>query len=292
MSTDPLSPPPLLFRVARGLIKRRLRGGYQLIEWLERRGRLNRTTLYALSDQVAVEMPLWRRPNQLDAHEARNYERALVQAVASELSALGRPTLLVDCGADVGLTSGLLSAQSSRIEEVLAIEPNPEAYEILLRNLQRMPVRSRGLQAAAADFTGCGNLCQPDYDGSPHAAFLQADPAGSVQVTRIDDLNLDVAQRCVLLKIDVEGGESAVVAGAFETLRRARSWIVTSEAHRQVARRTGVDPLDLVRSLEQVGLHRAYLAERPDMQLDRSRRYFDQVAEPAIGNLIFVSAVR
>ncbi len=289
MPTDPTTPPPRLFRLARGLIRRRIRGGYRLIEWLERSGRLNRSAVYAMSDRIAVELPLWRRPNQLDDVEARNYEQALVLAVSRELEAFRLRTLLIDCGADVGLLAGLLIAQSRNIAELIAFEPNADAYEVLLRNLARWPLPSRGLQKAAADFTGLGRLCQPGYDGSPHAAFLQADPLGNVQVTRIDDLRLDVAERCLLLKVDVEGGEQAVIQGALETLGRARSWVVTIEAHHQVALRTGTDPFEVVRLLDPVGLHRVYLAERPELKLDRTGRYFEQVTEPAIGNLICVS---
>ncbi len=291
MPTNPPTPPPLLFRLARGLIRRRIRGGYRLIEWLERSGRLNRSAVYALSDRIAVELPLWRRPNQLDAVEARNYEQALVAAVARELEALNLPTLLIDCGADVGLLAGLLIAQTKSIAELIAFEPNAEAYEVLLRNLARWPLPSRGRHEAVADFTGRGKLCQPEYDGSPHAAFLQANPLGKVQVTRIDDLRFDVAERCLLLKVDVEGGEQAVVQGALETLGRARSWVVTIEAHRQVALRTGIDPFEVVRLLDAVGVDRVYLAEWPELKLDRTGRYFDQVSEPAIGNLVCVSTL-
>lgn len=291
MSVTPC-PPPLLFRFARELVRRRLRGGYQIIEWLERRGRLNHTTVYKLSDRVAVEMPLWRRPNQLNLTEARQYERPLVDAVERELDAIGLPAVLVDCGADVGLLAGLLVARSRQIEEVVACEPNAEAFRFLTANLARWPVRSRGLAVGVADFAGRGRLCQPDYQTSPHSAYLEADPMGDVEVARVDDFQFDVGDRSLLLKIDVEGGEWAAVAGALETLRRARRWIVTIEAHRQVYARTGIDPGEVVRLLAPVGLNNAYVAERPNISLDWSRPYFEQVAKPAIGNLVCVSRGR
>lgn len=262
--------------------------GYPIIEWLERRGTLNRTVRYALSDRVTVELPLWRRPNQLGPPEARNYERHLIQAVCGELRSIGLPALLVDCGADVGLASALLVAHAELIHEVVACEPNAEPRELLALNLASWPVAARCLPYAIADFHGRGRLAQPTYDTSPHAAFLEADPGGDVEVRRIDDLELDVAGRCLVLKIDVEGGEPAVLRGAMATLKRAAAWIVTLEAHRKVANRTGVDPCEIARLLPDAGMTKCRVAERPEPRLDLARPYFDQVTDLPIGNLVCV----
>jgi len=282
-------PPPLLFRFARCLIRHRLRGGYRLIEWLERSGRLNVTARYALSDRIAVEMPLWRRPNQLAECESLAYEQQLVGAVTKELTAIGLPAVLVDCGADVGLVAGLLCAQSPGIEEVVACEPNPEAREILARNLASWPVATQCLPFAIADFNGRGRLAQPAYDNSPHAAFLRPHAEGDILVRRLADLPLDVTSRCLVLKIDVEGGEQAVLRGALDVLSRAPAWIVTIEAHRKVFERTGVDPCEVVRQLVPLGLVRTYIAERPATPLDISRPYFDQVIDPPVTNILCTS---
>jgi FkbM family methyltransferase len=279
-------PAPWLFRLARWLIRHRLRGGYRLIEWLERSGRLNVTARYAFSDRIAVEMPLWRRPNQLAECEALVYEQQLVEAVTKELTAIGRPAVLVDCGADVGLVAGLLCDKSPSIEEVVACEPNPEAREFLARNLASWPLATQCLPFAIADFTGRGRLAHPTYDDSPHAAFLQPDVDGDILVRRIADLTIDVASRCLVLKIDVEGGEQAVLRGALEMLERAPAWIVTIEAHRKVCERTGVDPCEVVRQLVPLGLVRTYIAERPDHPLDIARPYFNQLPDPPISNII------
>lgn len=286
------SPPPLLFELARGMVRRKILGGYHFVELLEYFGVLNRTAWYPLNERIGLEVPLWRRPNQLNLWEARHYELALVAALTRELADSPLPVLLVDCGADVGLLSGLLASHSLQIEEVVALEPNAEAFPILARNLARWPLVTRALQVAAADFDGRGSLRQPDHQTSPHSAYLEADIAGAIEVTRIDRLELDVSSRCLALKIDVEGGERAVVAGGMKTLCRARRWVVAVEAHRKVFERTGVDPFEPVRLLAETGLARAYLAEQPSLLLDWKQPYFAQVHDLEIGNLVAVSTIR
>jgi len=283
------APPPLLFELARAMVRRKILGGYHFVELLEYLGALNRTAWYPLSERIGLEVPLWRRPNQLNLWEARHYEQALVAALTRELAAPPHPTLLVDCGADVGLLSGLLAANALQIGEIVALEPNDEAFPILARNVARWPLTARALQVAVADYDGRGSLRQPDYQTSPHSSYLAAEPSGAVEVTRIDRLELDVSSRCLALKIDVEGGECAVIRGALETLRRARRWVVAVEAHRRVFERTGIDPFEPLRLLEKAGLARAYLAEQPSLHLDWKQPYFEQVKSLEIGNLVAVS---
>lgn len=287
-TSTPRVGPPLLFTLARGMVRRGVPGGYRIIEWLERNGMLNTLARYRLSERVSIQIPLWRRPNQLNLTEACNYERPLIDFVARQIEAFAAPTTLIDCGADVGLISALLMARTDRIDDVYACEPNREAFAILEKNQREWPVRTTLIPKAIADFVGTGAMEQPEYDSSPHAAFL-AEGTVEVDVTTIDALQIDVAERCLVLKIDVEGGEAAVIRGALQTIARAEKWIVTIEAHRLVTERTGVDPFEVVRLLPSDQLARVFLAERPERQLDRTRPYFSQVTNVPIGNLVCVS---
>lgn len=283
------APPPWLFSFARELVRRKIKGGYQLIELLERTPLLKRAASFRLSERVLIESPLWRRPNQLNLTEMRDYERPLIEALAREIDTAGLPAVLVDCGADIGLVSGLLVAHCPRITEVVSCEPNTEAFDFLARNVARWPIPARALRVGVADFVGRGSLRQPSYHTSPHSAFVEADPNGEIEVVSVDHLNVDTAGRCLALKIDVEGGEHAVVLGALETLRAVACWIVTIEVHRQVIDRTRIDPLETIRLLESVGLGRVFLAERPELSFDLRQPFRVQAPDVAIGNLVAVS---
>jgi FkbM family methyltransferase len=282
-------PPPWLFSFARELVRRKIKGGYQLIELLERTPLLKRAASFPLSERVTIEAPLWRRPNQLNLTEMREYERPLIQALAQEIAAARLSTVLVDCGADIGLVSGLLVEHCPSIAEVFCCEPNAEAFDFLNRNVARWPVAARALRLGVADFVGRGSLRQPSYHTSPHSAFIEADANGEFEVVSVDHLQLNTAGRCLVLKIDVEGGEHAVVRGALETQRAAARWIVTIEVHRLVVDRTGIDPLETIRLLETAGLGRVFLAERPEWCIDLGQPFLVQAPDVAIGNLVAVS---
>ena len=76
------SSPPWHFRLAKWLIRNKLRGGYRLIELAERRGWLNCVVEYELSSDVKLSVPLWRRENQWALPDLRAYEKQLVSRLA------------------------------------------------------------------------------------------------------------------------------------------------------------------------------------------------------------------
>jgi FkbM family methyltransferase len=280
--------PPWHFRLAKWLIRNRIRGGFQIIELAERLKWLDLDCRYQLSEQVTVDIPLYRRVNQLALPDLLAYERGLVTLLSEKIAQFKPPSVWIDCGADIGVLTALVVARSSRLQRVIAVEPNRQPFAYLERNLARLPVPSRAICAAAADFKGRGTLAYAPHDPSDHSRFLQASPDGELEVIRIDDLAIEPGET-VALKIDVEGGELAVLRGAESTLRTAASWIVAVEAHRDVFRRTGIDPLECVRFLSQLGNLKVSVAEHPELRLDFRQPYFSQVAG-RITNLVCSSS--
>src|SRR4029077_15356621 len=102
----------------------------------------------------------------------------------------------------------------------IALEPNPLPFPYLQRNLAQLPFAGRAISSAAADFCGRGTLAYSPKDPSDHSRFLAADAKGELDVIHIDDLGIAPGQP-VALKIDVEGGELAVLRGARHTLASA-----------------------------------------------------------------------
>jgi FkbM family methyltransferase len=195
--------------------------------------------------------------------------------LAEHINKIPEPVIWLDCGADIGILTALVAAQCTGIKEVIALEPNAAAFRYLKRNLELLPVPGRAICAAAADFRGQGTLAYSPHDSSDHSRFLAASPGGELDVLRIDDLAIDPGQP-VALKVDVEGGELAVLQGAERTLADATDWIVTIEAHRDVFHRTRIDPLECVRFLEQLGHAEIRVSERPEMKLNLDQPFFQQ----------------
>jgi FkbM family methyltransferase len=280
---------PWVFRFAKYLIKRRYRGGFRLLDAAARLGLLNTVVRYPLSPVITLGVPLYRPENQFDRDELLIYEHDVICAVVRRLRAYDGPVVMCDCGADIGLFSALVLAKLPSISTVIAFEPNPHAYEILKDNFDKLPVRATAYQSAVGRAHGRGRLVEPDYDRGAHAAFVEPCADGEVVITTIDSLAIDAAN-VLLLKIDVEGFELEVIEGAVETLRCVKAFVATIEAHRNVVRRTGIDTTSILRRLQSIRTCSIEVAEAPHVALELHKRFFDQVPDRLVYNLVVSSA--
>lgn len=269
---------PWHFRLAKFLIRHRLRGGYRLIETARQRGWLNVVARYPLADGIALDVPLYRRENSWSERDVREYEAEAISLLAESSRRLPGPVTLVDCGADIGVFSVLLAARCPNLARVIAFEPDPEAFPILRTNIERLPLAGESHAAAVSDFSGRAQLRSPRPGTTRHSQFIVPAPDGDVPVMRVDDLEID-PRHGLLLKIDVEGAELGVLRGTVRALRAAPWFAVLFEAHPRVVRRTGIDPIECVRLLSSLRDCRFQVAEAPGGRLVEDRPFFDQVPE-------------
>jgi len=93
------------------------------------------------------------------------------------------------------------------------------------------------------------------------------------------------------VKIDVEGGELLVVEGAAETITTAAAVAIAFEAHPLVARRTGKDPVCVMRRLRELRDDLVFLIDTaPARPIDPDRPVFEQVEPDDVYNVVAVSA--
>ena len=237
---------------------------------LAARGVLDVVVNYPLGTFV-FGVPLWRNPMELE--DVVQYESALISLFCSRISPM-RDAVLFDCGADIGIFSSSICAHSGAISNILAFEPNGDAFPWLKKNMAALPVPAQALEYAVANFVGTGKLESPGYDRDYTARFLvQGD--GPISVTTIDAFRN--FGRSIAIKVDVEGGEIDVLRGASETIRSARMAVIAIEAHPQVASRTGIDPVECLRFLESIRPFQFSVAEtgenvstdRPILKVDQ-----------------------
>jgi FkbM family methyltransferase len=279
--------PPLTFTATRWLVRHHVRGSTRLFRWLRESGRLDLYADFDLGGGVTFTAPLNREP-EWDAEDVAGYEQPVVDALAAFAAGAPRPVTLIDCGADIGLVTLKVAARTP-LDRVLAFEPSPTAWPILDWNLQRLPGEHRALRAGVADFVGEGVLRRSEHDpGSDHARYVEPTRHGDFPVTTVDWQRLPPGGS-VVVKIDVEGGEFAVVRGALGTLRRAQRFAVTLEAHPDAVRRSGVDPLRIVDCLRDLRPCDVRVLERPDLAIDASRPFFEQAPPTRVYNLLITS---
>ncbi len=144
------------------------------------------------------------------------------------------PGLAIDVGANTGFYT-LLAASASSANRVLAFEPVPSILDILHRNVQANGLgdRVRLIRCAISDRNGHADLHLPsDEHGLIETSASLSTDFKDAHAGRLDVLlrTVDrvmfrpslVTQPVRLIKIDVEGHDAAVIAGARWTIRRHR----------------------------------------------------------------------
>jgi FkbM family methyltransferase len=137
----------------------------------------------------------------------------------------------IDVGANVGVHTVRLGKLVGPFGEVTAIEPDPDVARRNRANVALNQLNNvRVIEAAASDHEGDSvQLYRPDDRDSNRARasmrqheYLTGE-AVSVPTVTVDGIS---DKPVALIKIDVEGCESAVISGAAQTIRRYRPSIV------------------------------------------------------------------
>jgi len=258
-----------------------------LTKLLEHRGYFaGKVVRHEISHGYSVYVPIYR-PERWDREDLLHYEHDLIDTLVRVASASDSLTI-VDCGADLGLVSIKLASRLGTVVKIVAFEPSQEAFPILEKNLRGLPFQCEAFQMAVSDFTGQGALMSPNYDASHHARYLAPVAQGGFPVATIDSLSLEPAN--LLIKIDVEGGETGVVRGGIHTIKSARSVVISVEAHPKVFARTSIDPICVLQEIAAIRPFRFTVSETGQSDLDLSVPFFEQVPNKTeIYNIVGVS---
>ena len=273
-----LERPPILFTAMKWMMRHRIRGAWRLFESLKKRGYFDRKVVrYDIGRGISVHVPIYRPERRWDRYDVLHYEPELIDRLVREVATSDEPLTIIDCGADLGLVSMLLAARLPRVSRVIAFEPSEDEIPLLRKNLAGLSVASEVIQAGVSDCAGRGQLLRPAYDGYNQARFVERDAEGGFELQTLDSLEL--AGQDLLIKIDVEGGEQAVLRGARQTIAAAPHVIVATEAHPLVAARTGIDPILVLRELNAIRPFRFTVCETGKSDLDLSKPFFEQLPE-------------
>ena len=158
--------------------------------------------------------------------------------------------LFVDVGANLGSYTVLAAAVAGA--KVIAFEPQPTNFARLRENIEVNGIADRveamqfavGAEPGQLRFTGSGTTCH--LVGPEEAAHDAID---------VPVMTLDAAlagREPTMIKIDVEGFESAVIAGAASTLRSQKLRVVIAELIGEGGR-YGIDEERIRRELTELG---------------------------------------
>ncbi len=179
------------------------------------------TAWAALSDGGEVRVPL-------DDHGFRrlwlhgDYEPDIVAFARAVL----RPgDTAVDVGANVGVHSLRFAALVGEHGRVHAFEPNDELVKVLRGSVRHNGWEDRVMvhDIALGEASGTGTLYVNDSVGLlssiTQADWLAESAEQTIQISRLDDVEAVWASPIRLLKVDVEGGELAVLRGGSSLIK-------------------------------------------------------------------------
>lgn len=131
---------------------------------------------------------------------------------------VGRHRNIVEIGANVG-NHVVFYAQHMQAKRIYAFEPNPASAKILRENIRLNAIEelvdARGIGLGLGAANGHFRAVQDDPDNLG-ATRLVSDDSSPIAVTTLDEIAPDIAVD--FIKIDVEGMEFDVLAGARKTI--------------------------------------------------------------------------
>lgn len=159
----------------------------------------------------------------------------------------------IDVGANIGYFSCLMSKLAGPGGKVLAVEPEPNNLKLLEQNLKINQLTNVAVHACAlgaSEGSATLGLYKPANRGRHSILDTDAKSTVEVRVRTLDDLANSSGSGDVLwslVKIDVEGYEGFVLAGAKQTLPRMEALVM--EFSPALLKKAGIDPASLLDTL-------------------------------------------
>ncbi len=201
-------------------------------------------------------------------------------------------SVAVDIGANIGVHS-LQMASRATFGTVLSFEPNPLVFPRLMANLELNGLKNvRARQLAVSDVPGQLTFSFPAADASNQATGA-VNPEGSTSVRAVtldEQVRVEGLDRVDFMKVDVEGWESSVLAGAERTLSTYRP-VLVFEYSAQCWSNAGGDLGTVLELLERCGYRRFHMINQrraftPKLERRRSPAPLDPAHMPAAGNIL------
>jgi FkbM family methyltransferase len=177
-----------------------------------------------------VPHPIWLRPATTDWHVMEHvfidrgfslsrwpdHERA-IHARYNKILEHGQTPVIVDCGAHIGFAALWFSLTFPRAT-IFAVEPVPDNFELLRRNVSSHP-NITPIQAAIWDRETRVDLI--NENGEPWAWVTRESDSGNARTVTVRDLlRREPDSVPLIVKIDIEGSEVELFRSNFEWIEQ------------------------------------------------------------------------
>ena len=211
--------------------------------WWHQKTKLPRTGIFNLTTPL-IDHPLQCRAGTSDIDV---FKHIFVLREYACFDNLVDPGLIVDCGANVGMSTAYFLSRFPKAK-VVAVEPDPGNYQQLLHNTRSYGQRLHTVQAGVwCKSTGL-KFAEDDFgDGRAWAVAVEEAAPGekadlqAVSLTAL--LDESGHEQIALLKVDIEGSEQALFSeGAEAWLGRVENLVI--ELHGQACERAFYEAIE------------------------------------------------
>jgi FkbM family methyltransferase len=225
----------------------RLRALRDYQEQLGARCGLHWYLLQSLDKHAKLTAPIGIRPSRLrhrvylrmgDSSDQHVFWQIFLKQKYDFIETLPDADTVVDLGANTGISSALFLSRWPDAK-LLAVEPDPENYEMLTRNLAPYGGRAQTVRGAVWTSSGDLELSRARNDGREWARAVQRRTGSGehVQAFSMCELMARIqAERIDLLKISIQGSELALFSGSTAWIGRVRNLAI--ELHDQACAET------------------------------------------------------
>jgi FkbM family methyltransferase len=195
---------------------------------------------------------------------------------------------VIDVGANIGFFARKFGQWAGRDGKVIAIEPEINNVKLLKQGLKRVGLESvvEVVHAAATETDGEISLIVDPYHHANHR-IGQSDV--KVAARAVDSLTAKLKVPVTLIKIDVQGAEAQVLAGAKETLQRYKPAIFI-EIDANGLRSFGSTAEGLIQGLAELG-YRAHALDKSGISAAlTTQQALDIVNQQNYADFVFIAA--
>ena len=176
----------------------------------------------------------------------------------------------IDVGANVGFFSILVGLSNPEVK-IFSIEPVPEIYTLLKKNLLQNSVAAKTFQKAVSDKKGNAEF---QISTKPGQSGFLANPDNGVSSTiqvscvKLDDVIPDLPKGPVLIKVDTEGSEIQIINGMKRFFEKIEDIRLVIEVNPTCLYANHSDPSSLLNLLDSLGFN-VYVIGEEEMRYEK-----------------------
>ena len=169
---------------------------------------------------------------------------------------------VVDIGANIGYYSLILSDLVGKKGKVISIEPEPENFRLLLKNINANNKSNiNSVKRALSDKDGAIDFFISEEHKGDHRSYDSGDKRKKIKVKSIClDAFLGSKIKPDIIKMDIQGAEYSAIKGMENTLKK-KDVILLMEFSPSLIEKSGNSPKELLNLIEKMGFELKFINE-------------------------------